>query len=96
MDANHIFISKNFEEKMNNLLKQTKEKEMQNKNKNLEVNFKKNVVKDSFQKEDVSQKEFLEEFGLLFVKKKITNLVCGKYLPKTFGFAFMSKTEFAF
>jgi len=33
---------------------------------------------------------------VFYLSKKITNLVCGKYLVETFGFAFMSKTEFPF
>jgi hypothetical protein len=37
-------------------------------------------------------KTFFEDLGLLIVKKKCTNLICGKHISKTFAFAFMSKT----
>jgi hypothetical protein len=42
-------------------------------------------VKDYFQKEDVPQKDFFQDLGLLTIKKN-TISVCGKYLVKTIGF----------
>jgi hypothetical protein len=35
------------------------------------VNFKKQIVKDSFKKEDVPQKELLENLGLLIVNNNL-------------------------
>ncbi len=53
-------------------------------------------MKDYFQKENVPKKEFIEELSLLIVKNNFTNLICGKYLTKTFGSTFLSKINFPF
>jgi hypothetical protein len=49
-------------------------------------------VKDSFKKEDVPQKEFLKDLGLM-LKTICTNSICGKCLAKMFEFALMSKIK---
>ncbi len=49
-------------------------------------------VKDSFKKEDMPQKEFLKDLGLM-LRTICTNSICGKCLVKTFDFALMSKIK---
>jgi hypothetical protein len=58
LDADHIINAKRFEEEMNGLLKQTKERQIAKKITNISRGSisKKNVVTDFFQKEDVPQK----------------------------------------
>jgi hypothetical protein len=66
-DAKHTFIAKRFEEKMNNMLKVIEKKRI---NMFGRIFFF-NSMKDSFIKEDVSQKKFLEDFGLLIIKNNL-------------------------
>ncbi len=70
MDANCSFITQMFEKKMNSLLKRTKERQPSKKRTNPSIS-KFFFVKDTFNKEDVSQKEYLEDLGLLIVKKNL-------------------------
>ncbi len=65
MDVDYSFIAQMFEEKMNSLLKSTKEIQPLKKRTNPSRGsiFKFNYVKDTFKKEDVSHKEFLEDLG---------------------------------
>jgi len=56
VDVNHSFIAQIFEEKMNNLLKKTKERQLSKKRKN---SFRRSIskffsIKDIFKKKDVS------------------------------------------
>jgi hypothetical protein len=56
VDVNHSFIAQMFEEKMNNLLKKTKERQLSKKRKN---SFRRSIskffsIKDIFKKKDVS------------------------------------------
>ncbi len=96
MDAYYIFISKKFEEEMNNLLNQTKEKECEQINKILEVNFKKHCCEGFFPKRGCATKRIPWRYWSFIFQKHFTNLVCGEYPTETFGFAFMSKTKFPF
>jgi hypothetical protein len=41
------------------------------------------VVKDSYKKEDVPQKEFLKDCGLM-LRANCTNSICGSFLAKMF------------
>ncbi len=92
MDADHIVIAKRFEEKMNGLLKKTKERKIAKKITNIS-------------RGSISKKKCCEGFlpkGRCATKKKpwrpwsfdyqktFTNSFCEKYLIETFGFIFMS------
>jgi len=72
VDKDHTFIV-NFFEEMNNLLKGREEKQPSKKITNLFSGLisKKHLTKDSFKKEDVPHKEFLEDLGLLIVKNNL-------------------------
>jgi hypothetical protein len=58
---------------MNSLLTRKKEKQLAKKGANLFGNYTSNffVAKDSFKKDDVQQKEFLEDLSLLIVKNNL-------------------------
>jgi hypothetical protein len=72
VNANHIVIAKMFEKEVNYLMKGKKKKTT---NKEVTVSsgsiFLKNSVKNSFKKEDVPQKDFFEDLGLLIVKNNL-------------------------
>ncbi len=50
------------------------------------------LMKDSFTREDVPQKELLKDLGLM-LSIIYTYSICGKCLVKTFTFALMSKIK---
>jgi hypothetical protein len=47
-------------------------------------------IKYTFKTEDVSQEEFLEDLGLLIIKKTITYPISGEYVAQTFNFLSLS------
>ncbi len=65
MDVDHFFIAQMFEEKMNSLLKSIKEIQPSKKKTNPSRGsiFKFYYVKNTFKKEDVSNKKYLEDLG---------------------------------
>jgi hypothetical protein len=69
----HVIVTKRFEEEMNSLLKEINERKLVKKKPDVIGGFisKRFVIKDSFKKCDVQHKEFLEDFGLLIVKKNL-------------------------
>ncbi len=73
MDVDHSFIAQIFEEELNSLLRGTKEKRPSKKIMNPSGGSISNffLVKDTLKKKDVSQKEFLEDLGLLIVKNNL-------------------------
>ncbi len=73
MDVEHTTIPKLFEEEVNFLLEGREEKQP---TKKIMIMFGGSIskfffVKDSFKKEDVPQKEFLEDLGLLIIKNNL-------------------------
>ncbi len=68
VDANHTLIAKRFEEKVNGLLKEREKKNNHQRKEQIclvgqiSTTF---VVKDSYKKEDMPQKEFLKDRGLM-------------------------------
>ncbi len=73
MDAKHIVIAKMFEKEVNFLLKGSVERQP---TKKIVIIFGGSIskffsVKDSFEREDVPQKEFLQDLGLLIIKKNL-------------------------
>jgi hypothetical protein len=75
MDAYHILIVRKFEEKMNSSLEKQRKNNLQKKQQiyviyggSISKTF---VMKDFFRKENVPHKEFLENLGLLIVKKNL-------------------------
>ncbi len=73
MDAKHIVITKMFEEEVNTLLKGREERQPKKKKRLCLVGqfFYFFSIKDFLNKKDVSQKEFLEDLGLLIVKNNL-------------------------
>jgi wobble nucleotide-excising tRNase len=71
VDVDHGSIAKIFEGEVNSLLRGKKERQPSKKRSNVFRNVISNffVVKDPFKKDDVYQKQFLENLGLLVVKK---------------------------
>ncbi len=70
MDANHSFIAQMFEKEVNCLLKSIEERQPSKKKTNPSKGSISKFLfgKDTLKKMDVSQKEFLENLGLLIVK----------------------------
>jgi hypothetical protein len=73
VDANHMFIANKLEEEVIYLVKQIEERHLAKKyiyitNGSISKNF---ILKDSFQKEGVPQKEFLNDLSLLIVKNNL-------------------------
>jgi dihydropteroate synthase len=73
VDENHFFIAQMFEEKMNSLLKSTKESHPSKKRSNPSRRSisKFLSIKNMFFKKDVSQKEFLKDPGLILIKNNL-------------------------
>ncbi len=72
-DVDHVIVTKRFEEEMNSLMKEINERKLVKNKSNVFGGFisKKFVIKDSFKKDDVQHKEFLEDFGHLIVKHNL-------------------------
>ncbi len=70
VDANHIIIAKMFEKEVNSLLKGREERQLKVIIFGGSI-FKFFSIKNSFKKEDVSWKEFLEDLGLSIVKNNL-------------------------
>jgi hypothetical protein len=97
VDADHSFITPMFEEKMNYLLKSTKEKQPSKKriNPSGRLISKFFSIKHTFKKEDVSQRIFR---GPWFVncQEQFTYPVCGEYVTQTFNSSSLSKIKLPF
>jgi hypothetical protein len=72
-DVDHVIVTKRFEEEMNSLMKEIYERKLVQNKPDVFGGFisKIFVIKDSFKKDDVQHKEFLEDFGLLIVKNNL-------------------------
>ncbi len=95
MDANHFFITKKFEEEMNNLLKSTKEKQPSKKRVNPfgRSISKKLFCQRFFQKKGCATKRFFKGHWFVSCQKQPTHLICGEYLAQMFGYTSLSKIE---
>jgi hypothetical protein len=73
VDVEHTIIAKMFEEEVDSLLKGSAERQLAKKRVIIsgESISKFFYVKDSFKRENVPHKEFLEDLGLLIVKKNL-------------------------
>lgn len=71
--VDHVIVTKTFEEEMNCFMKEVNERKTIEKKPNVFGGFilKRFVIKNSFKKDDVQHKEFLEDFGLLIVKNNL-------------------------
>jgi hypothetical protein len=73
VDANHFIIANKFEEEINNEIIGSVEKQPTNKRPNVLASAISSFfsIKEPFKKDDVQQKDFLQDLGLLIVKRNL-------------------------